>query len=132
MTDERPTAPTAAPNTTAAPGAPARAAEPRRSWPTMDATVAAARYPVLPSATLANRAHRVRARARSIAAGESPAASWAMNDICARIVAGRGPGRSAEQRGERLIERGCVAIDVGLGRDRGHQRHVVEGRHEDA
>jgi hypothetical protein len=46
MIADSPIAPTAAPKTTVAPGAPARLALPSRSSPTIEATVAAARWPV--------------------------------------------------------------------------------------
>ena len=43
-----------------------------------------------------------------------------------------GAGAYAEQGGERLVERVGVAVDVGLGGRRRHQRHVVERRHQHA
>jgi hypothetical protein len=47
------------------------------------------------------------------------------------LLAERRLAQAGELRG-RLVEDLCVPIDVGLGRRRRHQRHVVERRQEDA
>src|SRR5687768_10892804 len=62
ITQERDTAPAAAPRTTAAPGAPLHALDPAMSLAAIVATVAAAIWPVLPSATPATSAQTVRRR----------------------------------------------------------------------
>src|SRR5205085_9193799 len=60
MSADRVSAPRAAPRTTVDPGAPARVVEPRRACATIVATVIASMCPVLPSATPAVMALRVR------------------------------------------------------------------------
>ena len=69
MTCERVTAPSAAPRTTVAPGAPLQAVSPVISWATIVETVTAAMYPVLPRATPATIDHSVRRRSRASSDG---------------------------------------------------------------
>src|SRR6476661_266661 len=65
MSWDRATAPTAAPSTPAAPGAPLQAVLPAICWAAIVDTVAAAMWPVLPRATPATSERCVRRRNRS-------------------------------------------------------------------
>src|SRR6185503_125738 len=67
---DRRAAPSAAPMTTAAPGAPLQMADPARSLATIVDTVTAAMWPVLPSATpaISDPSDRRRRRARTLGA----------------------------------------------------------------
>ena len=97
MSADSSTAPSAAPSTTVAPGAPASVCDPSRSLATIVATVTAAMCPVLPSATPANSAERDRRRARSRAAGERTVAVMRPPRYVRR--SGRGPRRSGADPG---------------------------------
>ena len=80
MIAERTTAPPAAPSTTVAPVTPLQSAVPPRVCATIDATVTAAMWPVLPSATPATSVHVLRWRSSSRRA----AGTVAVSDIVPR------------------------------------------------
>ena len=66
------------------------------------------------------------------------ASSWCSSGASSRRCATRAPRTgtardgSGVERAHDLAERRGVAVDVGAGRGRAHERHVVERRHEDA
>src|SRR4051794_23983495 len=126
---ERRVAPSAAPSTTAAPGAPLRRAEPERSSATIVATVTAAIWPVLPRATPATSEPTVRRRsaARRLTGRSSRATCTAGAYSGPRGVV----GRKSARRSSELLEPTERVREAHLLRCPGLDAQEIRGRDDD-